>query len=75
MFLKVQSKLLPLLERGFRVFFHDLQVDWKEIYSLHFKYRVPYFNIFLGGMSVWKGFKIWVKIMEIKSAEINAALY
>ena len=47
----------------------------KKYTHSHFKYRVPYFIIFLGGMSVWKGFKIWVKIMEIKSAEINAALY
>lgn len=32
------------------------------------------FYCFLGVMNVWKGFKIRVKMMEIKSAEINAAL-
>ena len=32
------------------------------------------FYCFLGVMNVWKGFKMRVKIMEIKSAEINAAL-
>ena len=30
--------------------------------------------LFLGVMNIWKGFKIRVKRMEIKSAEINAAL-
>ena len=28
----------------------------------------------VGVMNVWTGFKIGVKILEIKSAEINAAL-
>ena len=32
-------------------------------------------SFFIGVMNVWKGFKIRVQIMEIKSAEINAALH
>ena len=31
-------------------------------------------NVKLGVKKVWTGFKIGVKILEIKSAEINAAL-
>ena len=43
----------------------------KKYTHSHFKYRVPYFIIFLGGVSVWKGFKIWVKIREIKSSKLT----
>ena len=39
---------------------------WKE--------RKLVVNVFLGVKNVWTGSKIGVKILEIKSAEINAAL-
>ena len=32
------------------------------------------FNVFLGVKNAWTGSKIGVKILEIKRAEINAAL-